>query len=377
LIGAELTAGMHTCAVVTPELKHNWDLADGSGSLAMDSVSASAAAAAISLGSGATWWNEVYGMQCTLESTVFGGVTGLVSVGAKLGRLVVGGGISNALDVDSRSSAFIASVPSVSGPDTWQCQLGMDSPGSLTCVAQTCSLPRGSECTTVEAAGVGEVKATLPAGYTMLSGGVRSRWLETYQNATANWTQYGHYGAFVHSKPHGENAWDCAIGVEKGSGLDCYVRGCKVRTTEELDCRTVLNANDAAGITRSECPTGFIATGCGMTNRFTGIPLTNRHMFQQAVLYKGSSNDRNAEGCECDMGEGLSGLITCHVRCCKIQPSSTYPTISEVEPVPPNTTCSDCPVGKYMPYYGTNSCLDCEEGKTTVSPGSVSNFSCV
>ena len=207
----------------------------------------------------------------------------------------------------------------------------------------------------------------------MVGGGVASKWNTLY--STSQWADKSPLAAFVDSEPVGDSAWQCGIGTGSGTNLTCYVKGCKLPDVlpQNLDCRTVLNANNGKSgtSTTASCPVGYKPLGCGMTNRYTGAD-TRMHTFGQVVPYSESFED----GCRCDMGDSI-GLITCHARCCAIVPKPDMSVAWSEVVVPSNTACAECPLGKYSLYGGQSKCLECEEGKTTLSNGASSPSSCV
>merc|ERR1712138_197091 len=92
-----------------------------------------------------------------------------------------------------------------------------------------------------------------------------------------------------------------------------------------------------------------------MTNRYSRAPIDPWHTFEEAVPYKDRST--GAEGCRCDMGDGDTGRITCHARCCKVV--DTAPRVSTEVVAPENTTCTSCPFGTYTMDYGSSQCKSC------------------
>jgi len=271
-------------------------------------------------------------------------------------------------------SMFRQMAPTAHG---WECSLGVgeEAPGALECIAQSCQVPRGTQCTTVVANGTGAVVASLPAGYVMVSGGVMSGWAGAY--GVSGWPNQGHKGVLTDSKPQGEAAWSCAIGVSDvtevdDTPLECAVRGCQLSAGSSLDCRTIHNANENAGLTKAECPTGYRPTGCGITNRYPWPTLDTRYTYEEAVPYV--DPDTLAEGCSCDMGEGNNGVITCHARCCKLV---EVPVASTAVVSPPNTTCAACPVGQFASEAARSFCDACPSGKTTTGMGSTNITDCV
>jgi len=239
-----------------------------------------------------------------LRSAHSGWKDGSVTVPANSGAIMVGGGIINHYRAWNRHSGFGESYPL---GNSWRCRMGFGK-GKFSCFSLSYKLPRGTHCINqrVSSSRAGVVHASLPAGYTMVSGGVQNLY-----------RTFNRKSAFEESLPSG-NRWRCDTGFGAGR-LNCYVRGCKFPHGGRCITRSRTSYN--AGWVWASCPRGYLVFGCGMNNRY------------RSWNPRAGFEDIRPIGNKCmgDMGFG-PGRVTVYARCCKV---SGGPAAIQKPPPPP------------------------------------------
>merc|ERR1711959_114443 len=207
------------------------------------------------------------------------------------GFTLTGGGMNNKYRTWNSIAAFEEMHPS---GNNFRCDTGFG-PGQLTCYSRACKTNIGAlscKTTSVRLSKSGVRTAQVPAGYTVVGGGI-----------------YNHYRHFnkkagvEESFPEG-NGWRGDMGFGWGD-YTVYARGCKAPAGAKLRCTTAKTGKGNYHV--AHCPAGFTLTGCGI----------NQHVRPWGQLTAFEEAWPKNNGCVCDSGIG-KGTNTCYARCCRL-----------------------------------------------------------
>jgi hypothetical protein len=207
------------------------------------------------------------------------------------GFTLTGGGMNNKYRTWNSIAAFEEMHPS---GNNFRCDTGFG-PGQLTCYSRACKTNIGAlscKTTSVRLSKSGVRTAQVPAGYTVVGGGIYNHYRHFNKKA-----------GFEESFPEG-NGWRGDMGFGWGD-YTVYARGCKAPSGAKLHCTTA--STSRGNKHTAHCPAGFTLTGCGINN--------HHRRWDHLSAFEEAFPESN--GCTCDTGIGR-GDNTCYARCCKL-----------------------------------------------------------